>query len=49
MMRNSMNCTHRQIGIIRMIKSRMMFWAYHVACMGREEMLIKFWLQSLKG
>jgi hypothetical protein len=35
--------------IIRMIKSRRMPWAGHVARMGRLEMCSKFWLEILKG
>jgi hypothetical protein len=32
--------------IIRMIKSRWMRWAWHVACMGRRFMLIGCWGES---
>jgi hypothetical protein len=35
--------------IIRMIKSRTMRWAGHVARMGRRGMLIGFWWESQKG
>jgi hypothetical protein len=35
--------------VIRMIKSRRMRWAGHVAHMGDMRMRIKFWLESLKG
>jgi hypothetical protein len=35
--------------IIRMIKSRRMRWAGHVACMRVREICTKFWLKSLKG
>jgi hypothetical protein len=34
--------------IIRMIKSRRMGWAGHVARMGRSEMHIRYWWESQK-
>jgi hypothetical protein len=34
--------------IIRMIKSRRMRWARHVACIGRQEMHTGFWWESHK-
>jgi hypothetical protein len=35
--------------IVRVSKSRRMRWADHEARMGRREMHMKFWSQSLKG
>jgi hypothetical protein len=35
--------------IVRMIKSRRMRWARHVARMGRGEMFTEFWLRDPKG
>jgi hypothetical protein len=35
--------------VIRMIKSRMMRWAGHVARMGRRGILIRLWWESQKG
>jgi hypothetical protein len=35
--------------IIRVIKSRRMMWAGHVACMGRGEVFTGFWLGGPKG
>jgi hypothetical protein len=35
--------------IVRMIKSRRVRWAGHVARMGRGEMFIRFWLGGLKA
>jgi hypothetical protein len=34
--------------IVRVIKSRRMRWAEHVACMGRGEVFTGFWLKGLK-
>jgi len=34
---------------VRVIKSREMRWAVHVACMGRGEVFPGFWLGGLKG
>jgi hypothetical protein len=34
--------------IVRVIKSRRMRWAGHVACMGRGEVFIGFWLGGPK-
>jgi hypothetical protein len=34
--------------IVKVIKSRRMRWAGHVACMGRKEMFTGFWLGGLK-
>jgi hypothetical protein len=34
---------------IRVIKSRMMQWAGHVACMGGLDMHKNLWIESLKG
>jgi hypothetical protein len=34
--------------IIRMIKSRRMIWAWHVARRGRREMYIGYWWESQK-
>jgi hypothetical protein len=34
--------------VVRVIKSRRMRWAGHVACMGRREVFIVFWLGSPK-
>jgi hypothetical protein len=34
--------------IIRLIKSRRMRWAGHVACMGRGEVYIGFWWENLR-
>jgi hypothetical protein len=35
--------------IVRVIKSRRMRWAGHVACMGRGEVFTGFWLGGLMG
>jgi hypothetical protein len=35
--------------IVRVIKARRMRWAGHVACMGRGEMFIGFWLGGPKA
>jgi hypothetical protein len=34
--------------IVRMIKSRRMRWAWHVARMGRREAFIGFWWENLR-
>jgi hypothetical protein len=34
---------------MRIMKSRRMTWARHVACMGKMKMHVIFWLESLKG
>jgi hypothetical protein len=39
---------HSSPSIIRMIKSRRMRWAGHVARMGRRGMHIEYWLESRK-
>jgi hypothetical protein len=36
-------------GIIRVIKSRRLRWAGHVACKGEMRDATKFWSESLKG
>jgi hypothetical protein len=33
--------------VIRQVKSRRMRWAVHVACMGEERKVYKFWKESL--
>jgi hypothetical protein len=35
--------------IVKMIKSRRMRWARHIACMGMGEVFIGFWLGGLKA
>jgi hypothetical protein len=40
---------HPSPGIIRMIKSRRMRWALHVARMGRSGMHIRYWWEIQKG
>jgi hypothetical protein len=40
---------HSSPNIIRMVKSRRMKWAGHVARMGEVRMLTEFLLESLKG
>jgi hypothetical protein len=37
------------LNIVRVIKSRRMRWAGHVACMGRGEVFSWFWLGGLKA
>jgi hypothetical protein len=37
------------LNIVRVIKSRRMRWAGHVACMGRGEVLTEFWLGGPKA
>jgi hypothetical protein len=49
-LRNDELCSlYSSPNIVRMIKSRRMRWAGHVARMGREEVLIGFWLGGPKG
>jgi hypothetical protein len=48
-MRSSVVCRDSSPNIIRVIKSRRMIWAGHLARMGRWEMHTRFRLERLKG
>jgi hypothetical protein len=40
---------HSSQNTVRMIKSRRVRWAGHTACMGRSEIITKFWFGGLNG
>jgi hypothetical protein len=46
--RNFIICSYSSPNIIRQIKSRRMRWAGHVAFMGEERKVYRFWWEGLK-
>jgi hypothetical protein len=45
---DELHSLYSSLNIVRVIKSRRMRWAGHVACMGRGEMFTGFWLGGLE-
>jgi hypothetical protein len=46
---DELHSLYSSLNIVRVIKSRRMRWAGHVACMGRGEVFTGFWLGGPKG